>query len=149
MHRIYVVCLLLSLWSRGVFAQDTLEPGSVTQPQQSEQQTILEKTDDPARDLQSDAILQRTADFGHWGHIPGRYSTWINHSNRLVPVYTFGLTLDSLRDEGSVYSDPERLKKLYGRVPEGTVNPTALYFDQTDVYVCRWPQSMRGTAISS
>jgi alkaline phosphatase len=26
------------------------------------------------------------------------------------------------------------LEKLYGRVPQNTVNPTALYFDQTDIY---------------
>ncbi len=37
-------------------------------------------------------------------------------------------------EEGSVYADPERLQKLYGRVPEGTVNPTAIYYDQTDIF---------------
>ena len=80
----------------------------------------------PSRSNVSDAC--------HWGHIPDRYSTWTNHSNRLIPVYTFGLTLNALRAEGSVYSDPGRLKILYGQVPEGSVNPTAMYFDQTDIY---------------
>ncbi len=89
---------------------------------------------DSMRELQSDAIKKQSAPWGHWGHIPNRYSTWLNHSNRLIPIYTFGITLDSLREEGSVYSDPKRLEKLYGNVPSDTVNPTASYFDQTDVY---------------
>ncbi len=95
---------------------------------------MLDETDDPARDLQSNAVKQQKAEFGHWGHIPDRYSTWVNHSNRLIPVYTFGMTLGTLRDEGSAYADPKRLQSLYGRVPEGTINPTAMYFDQTDLY---------------
>ncbi|GAA5510542.1 alkaline phosphatase [Novipirellula caenicola] len=89
---------------------------------------------DTMRELQSEAIKKQSADWGHWGHIPSRYSTWLNHSNRLIPIYTFGITLDPLREEGSVYSDPARLEKLYGKVPTNTVNPTAAYFDQTDVY---------------
>ncbi|WP_442508940.1 alkaline phosphatase [Novipirellula sp. SH528] len=91
-------------------------------------------TVDVMRELQSDAIKNQVAPWGHWGHIPNRFSTWLNHSNRLIPIYTFGVTLDSLREEGSVYTDPERLKDLYGNVPNDTVNPTAPYFDQTDVY---------------
>ncbi len=86
------------------------------------------------RELQSQAVREQKASWGHWGNQPDRYSTWLNHSNRLVPIYTFGLTLDGLRDEGSVYGDAERLEKLYGVVPEGTLNPTAVYFDQTDIY---------------
>ncbi|MEM1068651.1 MAG: alkaline phosphatase [Planctomycetota bacterium] len=89
---------------------------------------------DRLRQMQSQAMVDQKADWAAWGNQPKKFSTWTNHSNRLVPVYTFGITLDSLRSAGSVYSDPERLKKLYGRVPEGTVNPTALYYDQTDVY---------------
>jgi alkaline phosphatase len=89
---------------------------------------------DPARELQSRGINEQKASWGHWGNQPDHYSKWTNHSNRLVPVYTFGITLDSLRDAGSVYADPQRLHKLYGRVPAGTVNPTALYYDQTDIY---------------
>ncbi len=90
---------------------------------------------DPIRDLQSRAMETQQSSWGHWGIHPDRYSSWTDHSNRLVPVYTFGLTLDSLRKEGSVYSDPKRLQKLYGRVPKSTVNATALYYDQTDI--CR------------
>ena len=89
---------------------------------------------DLLRKMQRSAIIDQKADIGHWGHVPDKYSTWMNHSNRLIPVYTFGLTLNSLRSEGSAYRSPERLKKLYGKVPDGSINPTAMYFDQTDIY---------------
>ena len=90
--------------------------------------------DDPLRRMQRLATQNQTATWGHWGNQPEKYMTWDQHSNRLIPVYTFGITLDNLRAEGSAYADPERLKKLYGKVPEGTLNPKALYFDQTDVF---------------
>ena len=96
--------------------------------------TAAAQTPDPLRSIQVKAIEEQKSDVVHWGPEPGRYSSWIDHSNRLVPVYTFGITLDALRAEGSVYSDPVRLKKLYGRVPDNTVNPTAMYYDQTDIY---------------
>ncbi len=90
---------------------------------------------DAMRALQTDARTTNQAPFGHWGSLPNRYSTWTNHSNRLIPIYTFGITLDGLREEGSVYRDEARLKELFaGTVPTNTVNPTAAYFDQTDVY---------------
>ena len=91
-------------------------------------------SDDLLRELQSSAVRDKRSSWGHWGADPSRYSSWLNHSNRLVPIYTFGITLDSLRDEGSVYADPERLERLYGQVPDGTHNPLATYFDQTDIY---------------
>lgn len=90
--------------------------------------------DDPLRQMQSDAMRERSADWGFWGNLPNKYSSWTNHSNRLVPLYTFGITLDSLRDEGSLYSDPARLENKFGSVPANTLNPTAIYHDQTDVY---------------
>ncbi|MGB7329426.1 MAG: alkaline phosphatase [Rubripirellula sp.] len=102
-------------------------------PAQAEHKTPVAETD-YLREMQSDAVRQQKASWGHWGNQADRFSTWLNHSNRLIPVYTFGITLDSLRDEGSAYADPDRLKKLYGSVPEGTVNSTATYFDQTDIY---------------
>lgn len=89
---------------------------------------------DPMRQLQTKAILNQRAIWASWGNDLDKFTTWTNHSNRLVPVYTFGITLDSLRARGSAYTDPERLTELYGRVPQGTVNPTATYYDQTDIY---------------
>jgi alkaline phosphatase len=88
---------------------------------------------DHIRDLQTTAARKKTADWGHWGSDPEQYSTWFAHSNRLIPIYTFGLKLDELRGAKSVYRDAQRLKKLYGYEPQGTLNPSAEYFDQTDV----------------
>ncbi len=89
---------------------------------------------DPMAKLQRDAVESGRADWGHWGAAPNQYASWNYHSNRLIPVYTFGITLDELRKEGSAYASEERLQQLYGRVPEDTLNPEATYFDQTDVY---------------
>ncbi len=96
--------------------------------------TSIEADVDVMRELQSQAVREQLAPWGHWGNQPDRFSTWLNHSNRLIPVYTFGITLDGLRSAGSIYADPARLQSLYGVVPEATVNSTAVYFDQTDVY---------------
>ncbi len=84
--------------------------------------------------LQIDAIESKTANWGHWGAKPKSYSGWTNHSNRLVPIYTFGGSFQTYFGKGSVYRDADRLEKLYGRLPESTLNPEADYGDQTDVY---------------
>lgn len=89
---------------------------------------------DHIRQLQTDAVTNASADWGYWGTDPQRYSTWTNHSNRLIPIYTFGITLDDLRQQGSPYASEEAVRGLYGRVPENTVNPDAEYLDQTNVY---------------
>jgi alkaline phosphatase len=89
---------------------------------------------DPVRMLQCEAEVSGEATWGHWGDQPGRYVAWSNHSNRLIPVYTFGIGLDEVAGAKSVYRDAERLRELYGRLPDDTLNPEADYFDQTDVY---------------
>lgn len=89
---------------------------------------------DKLRELQTEAMTKTRAAWGHWGTDPAKYSTWTNHSNRLIPVYTFGVTLDRWRAEGSAYADPDRLAAIYGEVPEGSLNPSATYHDQTDLY---------------
>ena len=105
----------------------------------TDEAAVVEAADKPVpvdrmRQMQQEAMTNLHADWGFWGFAPDRYSTWVKHSNRLIPVYTFGLTLDRLRQEGSVYSDRARLEKLYGRVPEGSLVDDAPYFDQTDIY---------------
>ncbi|MFM8735019.1 MAG: alkaline phosphatase [Pirellulales bacterium] len=89
---------------------------------------------DPIHELQAAAESSGAATWGHWGDQPARYVSWSNHSNRLIPVYTFGMTLDSVRGAKSVYRDPVRLEALYGRLPEATLNASADYFDQTDIH---------------
>ena len=82
---------------------------------------------------QETAIEEGRADWGHWGVNEGKYSSWTSHSNRLIPIYTFGLTLEQLRRAGSPYGDSKRLAGLYGRVPRATLRPEAKYFDQTQI----------------
>lgn len=94
---------------------------------------------DLIRKLQLAAIEEDHADWGHWGYDPGKYTDWTNHSNRLIPVYTFGISLDKFDDENSIYRNREKIKKLYGHEPEKTLNPNANYFDQTDIY---WLQQL-------
>lgn len=90
--------------------------------------------EDHIGDLQAAAIRKGTAPWGQWGPTAGAYSSWTTHTNRLVPIYSFGLSLESVRGENSVYRQPEKIEKLYGRLPEGTLNPSAQYCDQTDIY---------------
>jgi alkaline phosphatase len=89
---------------------------------------------DRIRQMQADAEASGQASWGYWGDQPQKYVSHSSHSNRLIPVYAFGMTLDAVSGTASVYRDPERLAALYGRLPEHTLNPEAEYFDQTDVY---------------
>ncbi len=90
--------------------------------------------DDRLRQMQHDAIESMHADWGYWGSSPERYSTWVTHSNRLIPIYTFGMNLEPLREHGSIYRNSAFLENLYGSVPSDTLVNDANYFDQTDVY---------------
>lgn len=83
---------------------------------------------------QAEAAQNNTSKWGHWGPNPNVYSSWKTHSNRLIPVYTFGIDLDSVSDEHSIYRDRGAIENLFGFLPRDTWNPTAKYFDQTDVY---------------
>jgi len=88
---------------------------------------------DPIRDLQEHAWTTGKVDWGRWGNRPAKYSDWTNHSNRLIPVYTFGLNLKRISGRNSVYRQSTKLRRLYGRLPARTYNPRAEYFDQTDI----------------
>jgi alkaline phosphatase len=93
---------------------------------------------DDARDhlrcLQIDAMAKGKAAWGRWGSNRSRYTGWTKHSNRLIPIYTFGITLDGCDGKDSAYRHPARIQALYGRLPDDTLNPQAEYLDQTDVY---------------
>ncbi|HEV7280763.1 MAG TPA: alkaline phosphatase [Pirellulaceae bacterium] len=91
--------------------------------------------------IQTEAIRDNRSPVAHWGTDPGNYMQWATHSNRLIPVYAFGtkeagegIDLESYAGENSIYRDEERLKELYGRLPEKSLNPEAEYLDQTDLF---------------
>ncbi|MGB0070205.1 MAG: hypothetical protein WBQ11_19445, partial [Isosphaeraceae bacterium] len=64
------------------------------------------------------------------------FSNHTSHTNRLVGVYVFGRKADlgSVIGENSRYRDAEKIRAAYGFVPENTVNPRAVYADQSDLY---------------
>jgi alkaline phosphatase len=92
------------------------------------------------KQLQSKAIEDDKAEFGYWGRDPNIYTGWKTHSNRLIPVYTFGtkgggegVDLNSYSGPNSVYRSEAKVQALYGHVPEKTVNPEAVWMDQTNI----------------
>jgi alkaline phosphatase len=89
---------------------------------------------DNLRELQFQAVETGQSSWGHWGDVKGEYSNWTNHSNRLIPVYSYGVKLDSVQGKNSVYRNQTNLEKLFGYLPEKTLNPKARYFDQTDIF---------------
>ncbi|WP_437188166.1 alkaline phosphatase [Planctomicrobium sp. SH668] len=96
---------------------------------------------DHIRELQTNAIEDGKSVLGHWGWDPENYLAWGSHSNRLIPVYTYGtlnagagIQLDSYKGANSPYASEEKLKALYDYVPYGTLNPSPEYFDQTNVF---------------
>jgi alkaline phosphatase len=73
--------------------------------------------------------------FGSQG--PGDvFSNHTSHTNRLVPVYVFGkkARLEAIMGTNSRYRDLEKIKATYGSIPENTINPDAVYGDQSDLY---------------
>lgn len=93
-----------------------------------------EKPEDELRTFQFQAVELDKADWIHWGGRSSVFSSWTSHSNRLIPVYSFGVSLHSVQGENSCYRDADRLKSIYGQMPVSTLNPNADYFDQTDIY---------------
>lgn len=96
--------------------------------------------DDFMRTLQTTAIEAGTSPFGHWGLTSTNYLEWGTHSNRLIPVYTFGtkgaagLDLEQYLGAASLYRDAAKVRALYGYDPEGTVDPAADWMDQTNLF---------------
>ena len=95
---------------------------------------------DYIRDLQQQAITSKKSDFGHWGPDPEDFTGWKSHSNRLIPIYTFGtlgqghgVDLTSYTGANSPYRSERKLQQLFGRVPTQTLNTAAEYCDQTNI----------------
>jgi alkaline phosphatase len=72
---------------------------------------------DFVRDMQKKAMKAKKADWGYWGASAKTFSGWTSHSNRLIPVYTFGMDLSSVAGENSVYRSKERLENCTAICP--------------------------------
>ncbi|TWT37400.1 Alkaline phosphatase 4 precursor [Posidoniimonas corsicana] len=101
----------------------------------------LSASADWIRDLQADAVETKSSPAAHWGPKPGQYSSWTTHSNRLIPVYTFGtlgagegIDLGSYTGAKSPYRDPAALRRMYRADQQLSVCDTADYMDQTNIF---------------
>ncbi|MEX0700734.1 MAG: alkaline phosphatase [Planctomycetales bacterium] len=122
-----LLCVLLTS-PLAACGQATIAPRSAT------------PVDDHIRGLQTAAIHEGRSPAAHWGTDPAIYTHWGSHSNRLVPVYTFGtkgagagVDLDGYSGANSPYRREGEVRRMYGYLPENTVDPAADYCDQTNI----------------
>jgi alkaline phosphatase len=107
--------------------------------------------EDYIRRLQTEAVTAGTSPLGHWGYNASKYTQWSTHSNRLIPVYTYGtrgygpgIDLLSYCGRNSVYRSEAALERLYGYLPTNTATPDADYCDQTNVFDLQMAAAARG-----
>jgi len=109
------------------------------------------------RQLQKDAVKSKKADWIHWGDKPGEFSNWQQHSNRLIPVYTFGMSLDSIEGDNSVYHSKKKIESLYqtllydlqqSAIEAGKKNIIILLFDGMDWQTTQAAAIYRRQAVS-
>lgn len=120
-----LICLVSALSATPAAAQEDAEKKSAE---------AVDSKSDFLREMHFEAVESKSADWIHWGDRKDKFSNWTNHSNRLIPVYTFGISLKKYRGKESVYRRKDRLKEIYGQVPRDTYNRDARYLDQTDIY---------------
>lgn len=96
---------------------------------------------DRLKELQTAYIAnsnQKTARVYHFGSQGAGdiFSNHTSHTNRLAPVYVFGRKIDlgSVTGANSRYRHADKIKALYGVLPANTLNPDAVYADQSDLY---------------
>lgn len=97
--------------------------------------------EDYLRTLQATAVQRNHSPAAHWGYDPSKYTQWGSHSNRLIPVYTYGtrgagagVDLESYLGSNSPYRSEDSVRRIYGYLPTNTVSPSAEYMDQTNIY---------------
>jgi alkaline phosphatase len=132
-----LVLLLVSVMSAtSVFGQQDAKQKLATDKKVAEKkpQKYQGNEADFLRKMQFEAVENKSADWIHWGDRKDKFSNWTNHSNRLIPVYTYGVSLKGYRGKESLYRSKDKLKKIYGVVPKDTYNRDARYLDQTDIY---------------
>jgi alkaline phosphatase len=127
------VWLVVAAWSGTGCGGKPAAPGIAASSDGPAAAAVPAPHGDRVRALQVEAEAADRAPWGHWGDRPDVYAEWSQHSNRLVPIYTFGIGLDAVARERSAYRDAERLRAIYGRLPDRTLAADADYMDQTDV----------------
>ena len=130
--RFVVAVATLLLGGLNTYGQQDL--GNGPEELLTEESSTDQEESDPLRSMQIEAVETKQADWIHWGDQPNKFSNWATHSNRLIPVYSFGITLSKYFGDQSVYRDKEKLKQLYSVLPRDTFDEEARYMDQTDIY---------------
>ncbi|MFN5468645.1 MAG: alkaline phosphatase, partial [Pirellulaceae bacterium] len=130
-----LACLLCCSEFRPVAGQDA-KPSKSQEEKEKDQTTVdpEQLRRDGAARLQYEAMEKSFAPWGHWGNRPSGYNAWTNHSNRLIPVYAFGGSLQPFQGENSLYRSREKIEAIFGQLPDETLNPNAEYLDQTDLF---------------
>ena len=136
-----VLSVVPLLGSLGAADFPPAEPATLSQSADETQSADEpQSAQDLVADFQAQAIADGNSNAAHWGVVPEKYTQWGTHSNRLVPVYTFGtagagdgVDLTSYTGANSVYRSESGVRRLYGYVPEGTVNESAQWLDQTNI----------------
>jgi alkaline phosphatase len=96
---------------------------------------------DWVRELQESALAADNSTAFRWGPNPEKFSSCTGHSNRMIPVYSYGtagqgdgVDLDSYTGQRSAYRDERTIKRLYGGRSESSVDEVADYMDQTNIH---------------
>lgn len=113
---------------------DSMPKPEMSGSKTGENPSVVSRRADPLDQMQADATKDGGASWGYWGNNPSVYGAWKEHSNRLVPLYIFGDDFSKFKGVNSVYRDENRLKELYGRLPDNSLNASANYMDLTDIY---------------
>jgi alkaline phosphatase len=124
----------LGLENRGALGQEKTAEKSAEPVRPKPEDVVIPAGLDTLAAMQHVAVQSRICPWGFWGYRPESFSSWTNHSNRLIPVYVFGESFEPYFGARSLYRDESKVRELYGRVPENTVQADAEYGDQTDVY---------------
>ncbi|WP_165071383.1 alkaline phosphatase [Paludisphaera rhizosphaerae] len=111
----------------------------------------LARGDDRLRELQERAVATRDQRLPRPYHFGSQapndvFTNHGSHTNRLIPVYTFGSKADlgAVTGENSRYRTEEGVRSLFGVLPPNTVNPDAVYADQSDLYRVQKNAAARG-----
>ncbi|MCY3005421.1 MAG: hypothetical protein NTV29_05525, partial [Planctomycetota bacterium] len=104
----------LGLENRGAFGQEKSAEKTAEPVRPKPEDVVIPEGLDTLAAKQHIAVQSRICPWGFWGYRPESFSSWTNHSNRLIPVYVFGESLAPFIGARSLYRDEARVRDLYG-----------------------------------
>ncbi len=145
-----LLCWSVFAASSSGIAQDPIKKLTKSPPQAVQSVTKAESSGtaspggsdvaDVVRTIQMNAVADSKSELAFWGADSENYFGWKSHSNRLIPVYTFGtrgagpgIDLSSYTGDSSPYRSEQSLQRIYGYLPEHTADSSANWMDQTNI----------------